>query len=182
VALLVGIVFFIMGYSWYYGQGLLRQYLHCYAQTTALAQLPHRLGFIKNAADQVDNELRRPISLLVEHDIASSDEDELHGDKQTINVLPPVNDVAHNVDEEIPLNGIADASHFRTSINGNVVFSVTPGLGVFLTTSSRHTPHVFERFLARVHAVSVADQETFSCSTFLPSVLFSFQKRPSFSN
>ncbi|CAF4451592.1 unnamed protein product, partial [Adineta steineri] len=29
----------------------------------------------------------------------------------------------------------------------------TPGLGVFLTTSSRHTPHVFERVLARVHAL-----------------------------
>ena len=42
---------------------------------------------------------------------------------------------------------------YRVSLTGNVVFTVTPGLGVFLTTSSRHTPHVFERVLERIHAV-----------------------------
>jgi len=42
---------------------------------------------------------------------------------------------------------------YFTSLTGNVVFTVTPGLGIFLTTSSRHTPHVFERVLERIHAL-----------------------------
>jgi hypothetical protein len=155
VALLVAIVFFILGFAWYYGQTLLRRYLHCYAQTTALQQLPHRLGF---ASDTTEPE--RQVSLTYEHHGASSDDDEDADEKTAkpmINILPPTNGYSNGnglaIEDHIALTENSDEPRFRTSLTGNVVFTVTPGLGVFLTTSSRHTPHVFERVLAHIHAV-----------------------------
>ena len=74
-----------------------------------------------------------------------------------INILPPANGYSngngHVMEDHIALTENPDEPRFLTSLTGNVVFTVTPGLGVFLTTSSRHTPHVFERVLAHIHAV-----------------------------
>lgn len=151
VALLVAIFFFILGYAWYFGQTQMRQYLHCYAQTTALPQLPHRLGFMSAERSTVHEEKEKRQSLLVENQVTSSGDEDEDCSKPIINVLPPATDISINNGNEIEIN----EPRFRKSITGNVLFTVTPGLGVFLTTSSRHTPHVFERVLAQIHAVCV---------------------------
>ncbi|CAF1257676.1 unnamed protein product [Adineta steineri] len=159
VALLIAIFFFIIGFSWYYGQTLLRQYLHFNAQTTALFQLPTRLGFLNEVNVSVieakHQEYLQSTSLGLERrTIYSDDEDECKS-VPLINVLPPSTTSLNTSDGEthFPINNGYKRNTFRTSLTGNVTFTVTPGLGVFLTTSSRHTPHVFERVLARVHAL-----------------------------
>lgn len=160
VALLVGVVFFFLGFAWYYGQSLLRRYLHCYAQTTALPQLANRLGLPNDNSEATQTEFPRSRSFEIDHQTASSDEDDDDGDddkrqsKPIINVLPPMNTVNNGLNESLEERQALKENHYRTSATGNVLYTVTPGLGVFLTTSSRHTPHVFERVLAQIHAVT----------------------------
>ncbi|CAF4648400.1 unnamed protein product, partial [Rotaria sp. Silwood2] len=159
VALLIAIIFFILGFSWYYGQTLLRRYLNCYAQTTTLPQLPIRLGF-SNVTDKLLDEtkheqLKRSGSLLIDYQTASSDEEDELKTESMIHILPPSLSSTNNNNDEnhLPFIDEADENMFLKSPLGNLVFTVTPGLGVFLTTSTRHTPHVFERVLERIHAL-----------------------------
>jgi len=159
VALLVGIVFFFLGFAWYFGQSLLRRYLHCYAQTTALPQLANRLGLPNYSSEATQTEFPRSRSFEIDHQTASSDDDDDDDDnddkrqsKPIINVLPPMNNVNNGLNESLEERQVSKENHYRTSATGNVRYTVTPGLGVFLTTSSRHTPHVFERVLAQIHA------------------------------
>ncbi|CAF4459720.1 unnamed protein product, partial [Rotaria sp. Silwood2] len=159
VALLIAIIFFILGFSWYYGQTLLRRYLNCYAQTTTLPQLPIRLGF-SNVTDKLLDEtkheqLKRSGSLLIDYQTASSDEEDELKTESMIHILPPSLSSTNNNNDEnhLPFIDEADKNMFLKSPLGNLVFTVTPGLGVFLTTSTRHTPHVFERVLERIHAL-----------------------------
>ncbi|CAF3164371.1 unnamed protein product [Rotaria socialis] len=160
VALLIAIVFFIFGFSWYYGQTLLRKYLNFYAQTTTLIQLPVRLGLSdlngKLTQESKHEEFKRSGSLLLDYQTASSDEEDDDTTNEKVN-MPPESltntDTTDNNRFEFIDDSDDDNNIFRISSTGNVAFTVTPGLGVFLTTSSRHTPHVFERVLARIHAL-----------------------------
>ncbi|CAF1466544.1 unnamed protein product [Rotaria sordida] len=163
IALLIAIMFFIFGFSWYYGQTLLRQYLNCHAQTTALPQLSIRLG-LSNITNQLTEEIKheefkRSNSLLIDYETASSDEENENKTKSMINILPSSslsmnNNNNNNNDENcLPFIDNADENLFLKSPMDNLIFTVTPGLGVFLTTSTRHAPHVFERVLERIHAL-----------------------------
>jgi hypothetical protein len=157
VALLIAICFFIIGFCWYYGQIVFRRYLHVNDQTTALKQLSHRLGLdpTNESILTTDNEqLSRKRSLPVEHQTASSDEEDENRTDPAINILPPIDDEnGSSTKNRISFVNNLNETDFHISPSGNIACTVTPGLGVFLTTSSRHTPHVFERVLARVHAV-----------------------------
>jgi hypothetical protein len=155
VALVVAIVFFVIGFCWYYGQTVLRQYLHAQGQTTALAQLSHRLGSTNESILTAETEqATHSKSLPIEHQTASSDEDDECKTDSAINVLPPIaGGGAAGMHKRISFIHNVEETEFHTSSTGNIVCTITPGLGVFLTTSSRHTPHVFERVLARIHAV-----------------------------
>ncbi|CAF1122433.1 unnamed protein product [Rotaria sp. Silwood1] len=160
VALLIAIIFFLIGFSWYYGQTLLRQYLNCYARTTTLPDLPIRLGFINetNQLSEINKheEFKRSRSLLIDYQTASSDEDDDIKNKPIINIHSSSLSINNNHnDDENPLPFIdeTDENMFLKRPMDNLVFTVTPGLGIFLTTSTRHTPHVFERVLERIHAL-----------------------------
>ena len=157
VALLIAIFFFVIGFCWYYGQSILRRYLHVNGQTTALTQLCHRLGVDSNNESvlTIDNEqLSQQKSLPVEHQSASSDEEDEQKTDPAINILPPIaSENGSTINHRISFINNVVESEFHMSSSGNIVCTITPGLGVFLTTSSRHTPHVFERVLARIHAV-----------------------------
>ena len=155
VAVLIAIFFFIIGFCWYYGQTVLRQYLHVHAQTTALAQLSHRFGSTSGSllTTQESVQLSNSKILPIEHQTASSDEDDEQKTDPGVNILPPISDENGALHRRITfINNITD-TQFPTSSSEDVICTITPGLGVFLTTSSRHTPHVFERVLARIHAV-----------------------------
>lgn len=92
-------------------------------------------------------------SIPIEHQSASSDEDEEQNTNPEINILPPIENERGHSHKRISFVNNVDETAFHTHESGNIVCTVTPGLGVFLTTSSRHTPHSFERVLARIHAV-----------------------------
>lgn len=160
MALLIAVMFFILGFSWYHGQALLRKYLNYYAETTSLDQLPAHLGLTDgdNKLTQATKheEIKRSGSLLIDYQSASSDEEDDNKTKSTIDPIPPTLTMIDSNEDENHLEFIDDSDDnnvFRIHSTGDVVFTVTPGLGVFLTTSSRHTPHVFERVVARIHAV-----------------------------
>ncbi|CAF5056791.1 unnamed protein product, partial [Rotaria socialis] len=91
----------------------------------------------------------------LDYQTASSDEEDDDTTNEKVN-MPPESltntDTTDNNRFEFIDDSDDDNNIFRISSTGNVAFTVTPGLGVFLTTSSRHTPHVFERVLARIHA------------------------------
>ncbi|CAF0761725.1 unnamed protein product [Adineta ricciae] len=157
VAVLIALVFFIIGFCWYYGQTTLRRYLHTNAQTTALAQLPRRLGIdtpdepILEANNHTHS---RENSLPVQHQQASSDEDDDEKTDPRSNILPPISNGNNgSTGHRISFVNANDEHEFHISSTNHISCTVTPGLGVFLTTSSRHTPHVFERVLARMHAL-----------------------------
>ncbi|CAF1364347.1 unnamed protein product [Adineta steineri] len=159
VALLIAILFFLIGFCWYHGQTLLRRYLHVHAQTTALVQLSHRLG-IESTSEPIltpDNgSLSRRKTLPIEHQAASSDEDDDVEKKLNpkIKILPPISDGdGSSISNRISFIYNVDHTEIDTNSSSKTVCTVTPGLGVFLTTSSRHTPHVFERVLDRMHAL-----------------------------
>jgi hypothetical protein len=157
VAVLIAIFFFVIGFCWYYGQTVLRRYLHVNAQTTALAQLAHRFGSTDESilTTRESEQLTHSRSLPVEHQSASSDEDEedVHGAGPTVKILPPISSDNTGANRRITFMNDIDDEAFHTDSSENTLCTVTPGLGVFLTTSSRHTPHVFERVLTRIHAV-----------------------------
>jgi K+ transporter len=44
IAILIALIFFIIGYSWYYGQKRLKIYLRVQSTTTKLNELPMRFG------------------------------------------------------------------------------------------------------------------------------------------
>lgn len=157
--MLIAAVFFVIGFCWYYGQTVLRRYLHTNAQTTALAQLAHRFGSTcESILTTGENEHGvYSKSLSIEHQTASSDEEEGGGGERktepTVNILPPINNENAPSNNRISFIHDVDETAFYTNSSRNMLCTITPGLGVFLTTSSRHTPHVFERVLARIHAV-----------------------------
>jgi hypothetical protein len=155
VAVLIAIVFFTFGYCWYYGQGVLKQYLHVHDQTTALAQLCQRLGSRDESISTAESEhLTHAKSLPVQHQTASSDEEDERKSEPAINILPPItNGDGSTINKRISFINNIDEIAFPTSSSNGLICTITAGLGVFLTTSSRHTPHVFERVLARIHAV-----------------------------
>ncbi|UJR26449.1 hypothetical protein I4U23_007779 [Adineta vaga] len=157
VAVLIAIFFLILGFCWYYGQGILRQYLHNNAQTTALTQLTRRLGMDTSEEPilQAENHpLPHEKSIPVEHQTTSSDEDDEHRIDPASNILQPmISENASSKTNRISFINMNDQTEFHTSTAGSIACTITPGLGVFLTTSSRHTPHVFERVLERVHAL-----------------------------
>jgi len=156
VAVLIAVVFFTFGYCWYYGQRVLREYLHVHDQTTALAQLCQRLGSSDESISTAESEqLTHAKSLPIEHQTAiSGDEEDERKLEPAINILPPItNGDGFTVNKRISLINNIDEIAFPTSSSDGLVCTITAGLGVFLTTSSRHTPHVFERVLARIYAV-----------------------------
>ena len=146
VALLVAIIFFILGFSWYYGQSALRYYLHCYAKTTTLVQLPERLGLPSVQLNHVSNR----DSLEINYELGSSSDDD---DEDDVNNHPTKPILHHTSSVRNRKNDTNESLEERRPLRNTESHTVTPGLGVFLTTSSRHNPHVFERVLDQIHAV-----------------------------
>jgi len=111
----------------------------------------------------VNPQSSRSKSLPVEHQIASSDEEDNNDSEEhnvsnvSVNILPPINtDENPVIYRKISFITNIESTDFRSNAMRNILCTVTPGLGVFLTTSSRHTPHVFERVLTNIHSVDIS--------------------------
>ncbi len=135
IALLIAIIFFVIGFSWYYGQRRLKVYMRVQLATAALNELPMRFGLTSERQQSIH--LTNNQRFENENDISDSDNDE---DSPTnhFNLLTNV-----SLSNRVELNNAED----------EISISVTPGVACFLTNNSRKTPHAFESYIRLLRSV-----------------------------
>ncbi|CAF0901121.1 unnamed protein product [Adineta steineri] len=162
VAIVISIFFFIFGFCWYFGQMNLRRFQKVHTQTTSLHTLAIRLGLSTgNTRDNSRNSLpdlpiistANPIDFHDDSDSNSDDEFQVKNKK----TLPKVHSRVRLV-ENIPVRSVSIiSSYLHNSNNGHedntIPAVVTPFVGCFLSSSTKHTPHVFENYLTRTSSV-----------------------------
>lgn len=161
VALAIGSCFFTLGFSWYFGQLQLRRFLKIHAPTTDLKSLPSRLGLANNNGQNSSPILSvnsRTNQMNVE-DESDSDSDtdtdtDFKVDHETkLRKVPSEVIIIKDASKPISHSISCDFQNTDQNINGVIPAAITPGVGCFLTTSKKYTPHVFENFLCRSHAI-----------------------------
>jgi potassium uptake protein len=161
VAIVIAVCFFIVGFCWFFGQMTLNRFLKNNAQTTSLHTLSIRLGLAQNSTRHNSRYSIRDLPLIstasrVEFEEDSdSDADDIFEEKPK-GKLPKVQSQIHliqNVPVASPFHIPIEFEQTDTPINHEIPAVITPGVGCFLTTSKKHTPHVFENFLYHMHSV-----------------------------
>jgi KUP system potassium uptake protein len=162
VAILIGTCFSILGFSWYFGQLQLHRFLKIHAPTTNLQNLAFRLGLVNSDyRNNPRNSLHElPIFSTTAYPTDADNESDSDSDTDSgINDterLPRVRSrvfLIKNVPIASSQNIPPDFQNIDPNTNGMIPAVITPGVACFLTTSKKHTPHVFENFISRVHAV-----------------------------
>ena len=161
VAIVIGTCFSILSFSWYFGQMQLRRFLKIHAPTTELQTLPFRLGLVdSNYRSYSLNSLPDLPVISTTNQIDSGNESDSDSDADF-----STNDTERsprgqsrvflikNVPAASSHNIPANFQNIDPTLNCMIPAVITPGVGCFLTTSKKHTPHVFENFLSRMHAV-----------------------------
>ncbi len=163
VAILIASGFFILGFCWFFGELNLRRFLKVHAQPTNLHTLSERLGFLNNNIHQnpqysfTDLPVMQTVNQIdFGNESDSNSDSDISYQAKTNRVLPKVQNRVLLM-KNVPLVSSNNIQfHFeRTDENthGTIPAVITPCVGCFLTTSKKHTPHVFETFLAHMHAV-----------------------------
>jgi len=172
VAILIGFCFFIFGFCWFFGQMNLIRFLHVHSQTTSLHTLTIRLGLANQNTRHNSSYSLPDLPMIstanrIEFDEDSdSDTDDLFLQEDTNNQrkLPKVQSQVRLIDHlsassayTIPFELSQSTDRTTTTTTTTTVdiipAVITPGVGCFLTTSKKHTPHVFENFLYHMHSV-----------------------------
>jgi KUP system potassium uptake protein len=161
VAIVIGTCFSILSFSWYFGQLQLRRFLKMHAPTTHLQTLTFRLGLANNnyRNNSVNSLPALPvISTTNQIDSGNDSDSDSDTDFRTNHTddLPIVQSrifLTKNVPIASSHHIPADFHNVDPNQSCIIPAVITPGVGCFLTTSKKHTPHVFEKFLSRMHAV-----------------------------
>jgi K+ transporter len=132
IALLIALIFFVIGYSWYYGQNRLKAYMRFQLRTSALNELSMRFGLTS----------QRQQSIYIANNQYFDNKDLSDSDSDTINPIENHLNVLTNVSLS---NG--------NPIEDETSISVTPGVACFLTHNSRKTPHVFESYIRLLRSI-----------------------------
>jgi K+ transporter len=163
VAILIATGFFILGFCWFFGEMNLRRFLKIRAQPTSLHKLSARLGFLNNNTHQnfqysfTDLPIAQTVNGIdFGNESDSNSDSDIAYHANTNRVLPKVQNRILLI-KNVPL---ASSNNIRFHLertdentHGTIPVVITPCVGCFLTTSKKHTPHVFENFLAHMHAV-----------------------------
>ncbi|CAF0977134.1 unnamed protein product [Didymodactylos carnosus] len=160
VAILIAVLFSLLGFCWYYGQLRLRHFLHHHSQTTLLNDLPMRLGLniqrqnsiciSPDASVSQTNTFDDQHEQIVLHSSSDSDNDE---HEQSIKRSQSRIALVQNV----PI--ISKSNKDGTLITMNKIeqnalaVSITPGIGCFITHNNKRTPYVFENFIELMHSI-----------------------------
>ncbi|CAF2581158.1 unnamed protein product [Rotaria sp. Silwood2] len=163
VAILIGCGFFILGFCWFFGQLQLRRFLRGHSQTTSLNILVIRLGLLIRGSRQDSQFSLTDIPIITTakgthgDNISLSDSDsDVDFDTNDNETLPRVQSRVQLI-QSVPITSSSNTSfNFElNNMNANDVIPavVTPGVACFLTTSKKHTPHVFESFLSHMHSI-----------------------------
>ncbi len=163
VAILIATAFFILGFCWFFGESNLRRFLKVHAKPTNFHRLSARLGFSNNNTHQnpeysfTDLPIMQTINQIdFGNESDSNSDSDIDYQSNKNRVLPKVQNQVLLM-KNVPL---ASSNNIRfyfeltdENRNGLIPAVITPCVGCFLTTSKKHTPHVFENFLAHMHAV-----------------------------
>jgi KUP system potassium uptake protein len=161
VAILIGVCFFIFGFCWFFGQVNLNRFLKHHSHTTSLHTLSMRLGLTNNSSRHNSRQSIGDLPIIstanrieFEED-SDSDFDDICQEKSE-SKLPRVQSQVQLVENvraaslsTVPLG----FESTNTAVDDTIPIVITPGVGCFLTTSTKHTPHVFENFLFHMHSV-----------------------------
>ncbi|CAF1547762.1 unnamed protein product, partial [Didymodactylos carnosus] len=158
VALIIALILFTFGFCWYYGQGKLRRYLHHHVKTTTLCRLPYRFGLTalsSNDSQLIPTTVDGKTTICINQHYPDSDTDSAssydgYHDKRSTEDYSSLHGHVSLV-TDVAITAVGNTVDFHN--NAGITASITPGLGVFLTTSSTYTPHVFENLLKRLHAI-----------------------------
>ena len=162
VAIVIAACFFILGFCWYFGEVNLHRFMKIYSQTTSLHTLPLRLGLVPRDSRDMSRASLGDLPVITtanpfnfkDDSFSDSDSDAESTGK---NGLPRIQSRIKLLDN-VPLGSVRSIpagfqhSDERRSTNA-IPAVVTPGVGCFLSSSKKHTPHVFESFLSRMHSV-----------------------------
>ena len=161
VAIVIAVCFFIFGFCWFFGQMNLNRFLKHQSQTTNLHTLAIRLGLANNNSRQNSvyslNDLPVvPTANRIEFEEDSdSDSDDFLGEQRN-GKLSKIQSQVHLL-QNVPVVSTVciplELGRSSTAANDAISAVITPGVGCFLTTSKKHTPHVFENFLFHMHSV-----------------------------
>lgn len=162
VAIVIATGFFILGFCWYFGEVNLRRFLAIHSQTSHLQSLPQRLGLVQN--DSRDNSRSSipdlPVIATVsqfsyaDDSFSDSDSEQESTREKGLPKVPSRIKLLDHVPIASSRRIPADFQDLNESPNTSAMPAVvTPGVGCFLTNSKKHTPHVFESFLSRMHSV-----------------------------
>ncbi|UJR20259.1 hypothetical protein I4U23_023390 [Adineta vaga] len=157
VAIVISLVFFIFGFCWFFGQSNLKRFLKINAQTTNLQTLAIRLG-ISTANTRQNSRYSLADLPVISTANRISFEDDSNSDSDEEFIFQRKKPLTHvqsrvNLLQNVSILPLPDVSPYANETNENtdniISAVVTPTVGCFLTNSSKHTPHVFENFLAR---------------------------------
>ncbi len=161
VAIVIAVCFFIFGFCWFFGQVNLNRFLKHHSQTSSLHTLPMRLGLTNNSSRHNSRYSLADLPLIsTAHRIdfdedSDSDFDDICQEKSEPK-LPRVQSqvqLVQNVRAASLFTAPIGFESTNTVIDNTIPVVITPGVGCFLTTSTKHTPHVFENFLFHMHSV-----------------------------
>jgi potassium uptake protein len=161
VAIVIGVVFFIFGFCWFFGQTNLHRFLRNHSQTSSLHTLPMRLGLSSNSTRQNSVYSLADLPMIstahrIEFEEDSNSESDDDFEEKPLRKLPKVQSqvqLIQNVPVASTFNIPVDFQPTTTTADYTIPAVITPAVGCFLTTSKKHTPHVFENFLSHMHSV-----------------------------
>ena len=136
IAILIALIFFVIAYSWFYGENKLKIYMRIQSTTDQLNNLQKRFGltdqrqqsilFVRNQLFDIENQFE------IEEDLI--DEQQQSSTKTHFHLI-----------NQLPIESISN------SIENSLI--LTPGIACFLTRQSRNTPHIFENYIRLTHSL-----------------------------
>jgi len=161
VAIVIACGFFIFGFCWFFGELHLNRFLKNHSQTTSLHTLSIRLGLANNVTrhNSVNSVGDLPVistANRIEFEEDSDSDCDTVFEEKPKRKLPKVQSQIHLVQSVPTISSLHIPIEFELTdqvIHDGIPAVITPGVGCFLTTSKKHTPHVFENFLSHMHSV-----------------------------
>lgn len=133
MAILIALVFFFIGFSWYYGEKQFKSYLNQQYPRVPLNDLPMRFGLTYE---------RQPSIYLSDNDQLDFDSenfDEIENQSFQIHSIVDRLNILNNLSFSFPSN--------RMEFTDSKVISIAPGIACFLTDDASQSPSIFESYL-----------------------------------
>jgi len=160
IAILISLIFFLIGFSWYYGEIKLKDYLRLQSMKAKLNDLPMRFGLksqrqksifvVNNPQFDIQSKLHFQIRIknveLIYLDLSSSEDEEEEEDEEIVSRIGIENRLSVLRNVSFSIEGIENVSGISS-------VSVTPCVGCFLTHNRRSTPDVFENCIRLLHSI-----------------------------